>query len=101
MMGNCPTSRCNGPGARVARLPAERGVGQTGPSDNDDTKIRLQSSANAVKRLLRVFRRWGPIAAALTLALLVVPLVVEAQQALKVPRVGVLTGFSTEGSPRI
>ncbi len=52
-----------------------------------------------MSHLRQSFCGWAAIATAL--ALIAVPLGVQAQQALKVPRIGVLTGFSAEGSPRI
>ena len=85
------TSRCNGPSVRAARASAaDRDVGQTRDvyRDIDD------SSGPARYWGLMLVRLVTPLGIAVTLLLLAAPLTAEAQQAAKIPRIGLLSPFS-------
>ncbi len=67
-------------------------LGQTSGVRHDDTAASrpLQTSANAVNRLLRIFRVWPRIHTIVAILLLAAPLAAEAQPSTTIPRIGLL-----------
>ena len=58
--------------------------------DDDDASGSLQISANAVNRLLGIFRVWPRITTVVAALLLAAPLAAEAQSSTTIPRIGLL-----------